>query len=117
LEAVDDGNLKAIVSTITIAELCIGYYNTDEIKEKDEFIAGLYSNQHYKIMDLNLKIADKSGEIKNISHMKLPDSIIIASSILEHASCLITNDGGFDKAKKFIPVYTSEEFVKEFVKK
>ena len=46
--------------------------------------------------------------------MKLPDAIIIASSMLEHASCLITNDGGFDKAKNLIPVYTSEEFFKDY---
>ena len=117
LEAIDGGEFEAIVSIITIAELCVGYYETNEIRDKDEFIAGLYSNQYYKIIDLNLKVADKSGEIKNKSNLKLPDSIITASSVLEEASCLITNDVSFKKAKDFINIYTSEDFCEKYIQK
>jgi len=117
LEAVDDGKLKANISIITIAELCVGYYKENELKEKDEFISSLYSNQYYRIIDLNLKIADKSGEIKYKTKLKLPDCVIIASLIQEGVSCLITNDSRFDKAKDFISIYKSEEFYKNFITK
>lgn len=117
LNAIDNGDLEAIVSVITIAELCVGYYNADEIIDKDEFISGLYSNQYYDIIDMNLKVADKSGEIKNKSNLKLPDCIITASILLEGASCLITNDGRFEKAKFYIPIHTSKEFYEKYLKK
>lgn len=116
LNAIDNGDLEAIVSIITIAELCVGYYKAGEIIGKDEFIAGLYSNQHYDIIDMNLKIADKSGEIKNKSNLKLPDCIITASTLLEGASCLITNDERFEKAKYYILIHTSKEFYEQYLK-
>lgn len=117
LEAIEGGEFEAIISIIIITELCVGYYRTNEKKEKDDFLAGLYSNHCYKIINLNLKVADKSGEIKDKTNLKLPDSIITASSILEKASCLITNDDGFKKAKDLITIYTSKEFYQKYIYK
>lgn len=117
LKAIDNNELEAVISIVTIAELCVGYYKTNELREKMEFISGLYSNQNYKIIDLDLKVADKSGEIKNMTRLRLPDSIITASSVLEQASYLITNDNRFDNAKDFIPILTSEEFYEQYLKK
>lgn len=116
LNKIDEGNIKAIVSIVTIAELSIGYYKTNELKDKDEFFAGLYSNKNYKIINLDLKLADKSGEIKYKTNLKLPDCIIIASSTLERASCLITNDLEFEKAKSLTDILTAKEFCENYIK-
>ena len=40
LNAIDEGELKAVISIISIAELCVGYYSKNELVDKDEFIAG-----------------------------------------------------------------------------
>ena len=117
LNAIDEGELKAVISIISIAELCVGYYRENELIDKDEFIAGLYSNKNYNMVKVDLKVADKAGEIKNKSNLKLPDSIITASILLEDASCLITNDGGFENAKDFISVFTSKEFYENYLQK
>lgn len=117
LNAIDEGELNAVISIISIAELCVGYYRKNELIDKDEFIAGLYSNKNYNMIEMNLKVADKAGEIKNKSNLKLPDSIITASILLEGASCLITNDGGFEKAKDFISVFTSKDFYENYLQK
>lgn len=117
LEAIDESDIEAIVSTVTIAELFVGYYKANELKDKDDFIAGLYSNKNYKIIDLDLKVADKSGEIKCKTNLKLPDCIITASSILEQAFCLITNDAEFEKAKNLTNILTSKKFCEEYIKK
>lgn len=117
LNAIDEGELKAIISIISIAELCVGYYRKNELIEKDEFIAGIYSNKNYDMIEMNFKVADKAGEIKNKSNLKLPDSIITASILLEGASCLITNDGEFENAKDFISVFTSKEFYENYLQK
>lgn len=116
LDTIDAGDMEAIVSVVTIAELCVGYYKANELKEKDEFISGLYSNKNYKILNLDLKVADKSGEIKQKINLKLPDCIISASSILEQATCLITNDLEFEKAKPILKINTSKEFWETFLK-
>lgn len=116
LEAIEESDIEAIVSIVSIAELSVGYYKANELKDKDEFIAGLYSNKNYKIIDLNLKVADKSGEIKSKTNLKLPDCIITASSILEKAFCLITNDAEFEKAKNFTNIFTSKTFCEDYLK-
>jgi len=117
LNAIDEGELKAVISIISIAELCVGYYRKNELIDKDKFLAGIYSNKNYAMVEMNLKVADKAGEIKNKSNLKLPDSIITASILLEGASCLITNDGRFDNAKDFISVFTSKEFYENYLQK
>lgn len=100
LKAVEKGKITSIVSIITIAELSTGYHQEKEIKEKNEFFAGLYSNNHYNIVELDFNLADKSGELRSQINLKLPDCIIIASCMQEGATCLITNDGDFDGAEK-----------------
>ncbi len=117
LNAIDEGELKAVISIISITELCVGYYRKNELIDKDEFIAGIYLNKNYNMIEMNLKVADKAGEIKNKGNLKLPDSIITASILLEGASCLITNDGGFENAKDFISVFTSKEFYENYLQK
>lgn len=116
LEAVDRGEIEAIVSIVTIAELCVGYYKNNEIKEKEEFVAGLYANKNYKIVNLDLILADKCAEIKSKTNLKLPDCIIIASSMIEKVLILITNDSKFDKAKDFIQIMLPESFYQKYLK-
>ena len=116
LEAIDESDIEAIVSIVTITEIFVGYYKTNELKDKDDFIAGIYSNKNYKIIDLDLKVADKSGEIMCKTNLKLPDCIITASSILEQAFCLITNDVEFEKAKNLTNILTSKKFCDEYIK-
>jgi len=81
-----------------------------------EFISGLYANKKYKILDLNLNIADKAGELRSEINLKLPDCVIIATGLVEGSEVLVTNDSGFDKAKSIIQIYNSQEFVENYLK-
>ena len=118
LEAIEDGNkdIEALVSVITITELCVGYYKNNELIEKDEFISGLSSNKNYKILKYDLNIAEKTAEIRSKINLKLPDCVIIATALVEDSNILITNDSGFDKAKSVITVYNSQDFVEKYLK-
>ncbi|MFO8020587.1 MAG: PIN domain-containing protein [Promethearchaeia archaeon] len=115
LDAIDQGKLDAVVSVVIIAELTVKYYQEGQIKEKEEFISTLYANSHYEIINLDLSIADKTGKLRSRVNLKLPDCIIIASCLQNEASCLITNDGDFKDANGIFPVYSSDEFVGEFL--
>lgn len=115
LDAIDQGNLNAVVSIVIIAELTMKYYQEGQIEEKEEFISTLYANNHYEIINLDLSIADKTGRVRSKVNLKLPDCIIIVSCMQHEASCLITNDGDFNDANKIFPVYTSDKFVEKFL--
>ncbi len=119
LEAVDSGDqdLEAIISVITITELCVGYYRNNELIDKDEFLSGLSSNKNYKIIDYDSNTADKTAELRSKINLKLPDCAIIATTIIEKSETLITNDSGFDKATSLIKIYNSQEFFEKYLRK
>ncbi len=115
LDAIEDGQLKGVISNITIAELCVGYYNINKPKEKDEYISKLYSQDNYIIVNLDRRLADQSAKIRSETNLRLPDSIIVAASLHEKVSFLISNDGRFNRVKNLIKICTSEEFCKNYL--
>ncbi|MEE9378334.1 MAG: PIN domain-containing protein [Candidatus Lokiarchaeia archaeon] len=115
LDAIEDGQLKGVISIITIAELCVGYYNVNKPKEKDEYISKLYSQDNFIIVNLDRVVADQSAKIRSKTNLRLPDSIIVAVSLLEKVSFLISNDERFNQAEKLIKVCTSEEFCENYL--
>ena len=115
LDAIEDGQLKGVISIITIAELCVGYYNVNKPNEKDEYISNLYSQDNYIIVNLERIIADQSAKIRSETNLRLPDCIIVAASLHNKVSFLISNDGRFKRAENLIKVCTSEEFCKNYL--
>ncbi len=115
LEAIEDGQLKGVISIITIAELCVGYYNMNKPKEKDEYLSKLYSQDNYIIVNLDRVLADQSAKIRSETNLRLPESIIVAASFREKVSFLISNNGKFNRVKNLIKICTSEEFCKNYL--
>lgn len=115
LDAIEQGQLKGVISIITILELCVGYYNINKLNEKDEFISKLYSQDNYAIIDLDRNLADQSAKIRSEINLKLPDCIIVATSLQEKAFFLISNDKKFDRAKNVIKVCSSEDFCEKYL--
>jgi len=113
LELVDEGKAEGIVPTIVVAELCAGYHEFDELAEKDEFLAQLTTNPNYRIVNLDLKVADEAGRIRASTRLRLPDAILVASSIVADASILITYDDELAKARSLIEVITAEQALKQ----
>jgi len=118
LEAIDTENkdIKGILSIISITELLVGYYMNDEMMEKNEFLSGLFSSKNYKICDLDLNIAEKAAVLRSKVNLRLPDCLIIATAQSEGVNCLITNDKDFQKAEKFIDIFTSQDFCEKYLK-
>ena len=115
LDAIEEGHLKGVISIITIAELCVGYYNVNKPNEKDEYISNLYSQDNYIIVNLDRVLADQSAKIQSETNLRLPDCIIVATSLHEKVSVLISNDGKFKRANDLIKVCTSEEFCQNYL--
>ncbi len=113
LDWIDDGRMEGIVSTIVVAEMCSGFYDSDEIKEKEDFLTHLSGSQTYKIREVSLSIADEGGRIRASKGLRLPNSIIVATGLREGAKYLATNDDSFKKARDLIGVFTPKELVRE----
>ncbi len=109
LDAVDEGKLQAVVSVISIAELCSGYYSARDERGKKELIMHLLSSKGYTIINLDLGLADKAGRIRAETGLRLPDAIIVASGLARGASYIVTHDEEFKKADRYLKAVTSQE--------
>jgi predicted nucleic acid-binding protein len=113
LELVDDGEAEGVVSTMVVAELCAGYHEFNELTEKDEFLRQLRTNPNYKVVNLDLEVAEEAGRIRAVTHLRLPDAILVASSLIAGAPVLVTHDDQLIKAQGLVRVLAAEHALKE----
>jgi predicted nucleic acid-binding protein len=113
LELIDDGEAEGVVSTMVVAELCAGYHEFNELTEKDEFLTQLRTNPNYKIVHLDLEVAEEAGRVRAMTHLRLPDAILVASSLIAGAPILVTHDDQLVKAQGLIRVLAAEQALKE----
>lgn len=111
LDAVEDGVIKGIMSIISIAELCTGYYSQGDKKGKEELLAHLISNKGFVIVELDLEIADAAAKIRADTGLRLPDAIIIAAGLAKGAQYLVTHDKELKKASRYLEVISSKELL------
>jgi predicted nucleic acid-binding protein len=93
--------------------MCSGFYQSREIREKEDFLTHISGSKSYKIQEVSLGIADEAGRIRASKDLRLPDAIIVATGLKEGAKYLATNDESFKKARDLISVFTPKELVKE----
>lgn len=112
LDAVDEGRIRAVISAVSIAELCAGYYSARDERGKQELIVHLLSSKGFSVVNLDVKLADVSGRIRAETGLRLPDAIIVASGLERGAECIVTHDEEFRKGKRYLETVTSQELIK-----
>ncbi|CAE6488313.1 MAG: PIN domain-containing protein [Candidatus Nitrosotenuis sp.] len=111
LDMIEDGLMHGIISTVSIAELCTGYYSQGDVKGKEEFLAHLISNKSFEIIDLSTKIADTAAKIRSETGLRLPDAIIIATGLTRDTQYFVTNDKALDKASRYLQVISAKDLL------
>lgn len=111
LDAVEDGLIEGIISVISIAELCAGYYSQEDIEGKEELLAHLVSSKGFVVVNLDLKIADVAARIRADTGIRLPDAIIIATGLAKDVRYLVTNDKELKKASRYLEVLSPKEML------
>ena len=114
LDAVEDGSIQGIISVVSIAELCTGYYYQGDTKGKEELLAHLISTKGFVIADLNIETADAAAKIRADTGLRLPDAIIIATGLAKGARYLVTHDSELKKANRYLEAISSKEILNRF---
>lgn len=112
LDAVEDGAMQGVISVISIAELCTGYYFQGDKQGKEELLAHLISSKGFVIAGLDVELADAAAKIRADTGLRLPDAIIIATGLARGARCLVTHDKELKKASRYIEILSSKEMVR-----
>ncbi|MBA7473978.1 PIN domain-containing protein [archaeon] len=111
LDLVDAGEVKAVVSVITIAELSTGFYLMGDERGRKEFLLHVMSSEDYKVAPVDVGVADSAGRIRAETGLRLPDSIIVSSGLKERVDLIVTHDEGFKVAGEYIASATPEEMI------
>ena len=112
LDLVDDGRLFGVVSTISIAELSVGYYAAGDEAGLRRFLLHLLSSENYQLVDVDSSVAELAGKIRNETGLRLPDALIIASGLKAGVDSVVTCDEEFKKAEKTLKCVTPSEFLR-----
>jgi predicted nucleic acid-binding protein len=92
LERIDEGALRAIVSTLTIAELRAGFTDAVVPVAWRPMLTHLLTSPNYRVEPVDVDIADDAGRIRSASRLTLPDAILVATGRARGASFLVTQD-------------------------
>jgi predicted nucleic acid-binding protein len=111
LDMVDAGEVSAVVSVITVAELSTGFYLMGDDRGRREFLLHVLSSENYKVAPVDVGVVDSAGRIRAETGLRLPDSIIVSSGLREGADLIVTHDEGFKAAGEYIESATPEEMV------
>lgn len=114
LELIKVGQIKGVISTITVAELLNGAYRLG-IKEAQRLKTALEALEltDSLISGLSFNVADKIGELCAKYNARIrPDVIIVATALLAEADSLITRDiEHFERFKEEIEIAQPEEIL------
>jgi predicted nucleic acid-binding protein len=114
LDLVDDGRFFGVVSTISVAELSVGYYAAGDEAGLRRFLLHLLSSENYQLVDVDSNVAELAGKIRNETGLRLPDALIIASGLKAGADRVVTGDEEFKRAEKILKSVSPSEFLASF---
>jgi predicted nucleic acid-binding protein len=90
IDSIESKQLEGALSSIVLAEVLVGFYQNKETDKAHRFSSKAILN--YDILEVSLEIAQKAAKIRAEHNIKLPDAIIVASTIEAEADYFISQD-------------------------
>jgi predicted nucleic acid-binding protein len=109
LDEIDRGDLDAIVSAVTIAEVRAGLSHSELPVFWQPFLSHLLTSPHYSIQPLDAATAEEAGAIRAATGLSLPDAIIVATARIGHANFLVTQDTRIGRVRVGVQVRRPDE--------
>jgi len=102
LDAIDEGIIECVISTVVIAEVLIGLYENNELRSADMFIAHII--RKYEVVPFDERIAMYAAKFSVRCDMNIHDAIIAATAYVRKADFIISNDEDIKKMERFIEI-------------
>ena len=105
------GDLEAVVSAITYAELCSLLYRRVSDEDVKRFTRNL-ERLGLRTVSVTKEIAEEGGRYKAKYGFSIADGIIVATAVAEHADLLVTGDPDLTRVEE-IKAATPEKTLRE----
>lgn len=91
-EAVNDGEITAVTSIMSLLETLVHPISTSDSELAQKYREILLNSEHLDTVLLSQQIAEEAARLRAIYRFRTPDSIQIATAIIEGATFFVTND-------------------------
>ncbi|MDY6805143.1 MAG: type II toxin-antitoxin system VapC family toxin [Cyanobacteriota bacterium] len=91
-EAFDEGNLKAVTSELTLAEVLVKPLIDNNAKVRSAYENAIQNSQVLEVVPIDRTILIESARLRSTTSLRLPDAIHVATAILNRCETFLTND-------------------------
>jgi len=100
------GEDEGIISTVTVAEILVGFYkagNQEDADKVKKLLNDLTLN-NFKIVPVTFEIADLAAKLSAQRGGRLPDALIVATALNQSANAVYSEDKDFQRFNKDITI-------------
>lgn len=90
-EAIDQNQIRAVVSPVTLAECLVGAYRNNHKQAADNFIQYLTQGDS-EFIQTSIAIANQAAQLHAEYHLQMTDALQIATAIEGRCEAFLTND-------------------------
>jgi predicted nucleic acid-binding protein len=98
----------AVTSTITMTELLVKPYATNDIPLVWRYFSLLSTFPNLDWYPTSLKVATRAAQLRAAHNMRTPDALQAATALVAEATGFVTNDAVFKRVPGFEPLILSE---------
>ena len=109
-ERIDIGEMNAVTSTITVAEVTVLPLRQQRYDLREQYLRLLLNNRNLDIITVDIQVAQTAAELRAKFGVRLPDAIQVAAAILAKCDAFVTNDRSLRQITD-IPVLTLDDFL------
>ena len=95
LRALDDAQIVAVTSELTLAEALIKPLKNQNQPEQQAYKDFLTPTSVLQVVPISKEILEEAARLRATTKLKLPDAIHLATATLNGCDCFLTNDGSF----------------------
>ena len=99
-ERIEAGEVRAVVSVVTLAEVLAGPLRHDNEIIADRYYRALTSSANWQVQEMDAELAFSAARIRTRYRLKLPDAIQVATTIHSGSTALVTHDRDFSSVKE-----------------
>jgi predicted nucleic acid-binding protein len=111
LELAHQCQIRALVSAISVAEVCVGYARADDSTGRNAFLDYLRGSTRIDVVAVDLDVAEAAAGIRAQTSLRLPDALIVGSALVRGAESIVTHDREFEKVRSLIPPCSARQFL------